>query len=90
MAELCLARISRLMIVLSYMEKHCGHVASLATYSLVYNLCAELDQVVHRSAPSSDHQTQAALQRKMWGEWRNVHNSHLWSVCRDSADGNRV
>ena len=46
------------MIVLSYMEKHCGHVASLATYSLVYNLCAELDQVVHRSAPSSDHQTQ--------------------------------
>ena len=53
MANLCLARISHLMIVLSYMEKHCGHVASLATYSLVYNLCAELDQVVHRSAPSS-------------------------------------
>ena len=80
-------RILHLMIVLSYMEKHCGHVASLATYSLVYNLCAELDQVVQRSASSSDHQTQAALQRKMWGQCRNVHSSHLWSVGRGSGDG---
>ena len=40
------------------MEKRYGHMASLATYSRVYNLCAELEQVVQRSASSSDRQTQ--------------------------------
>ena len=40
------------------MEKRYGHMASLATSSRVYNLCAEVEQVVQRSASSSDRQTQ--------------------------------
>ena len=65
------------------MEKRYGHMASLATYSRVYNLCAELEQVVQRSASSWDRQTQ--LYNGQCGEWRNVHSSG--QGASDSVEG---
>ena len=64
-------------------------MASLATDSRVYNLCAELEQVVQRSAPSSDRQTQLYNgQCGQNGEMCTAVSSGQCAYCAsDSVDG---